>query len=78
MKLTNHLLILGALSAMPFASANANLLVNGNLETPLVAKGTFTIFNSIPGWTSTSGAGIEIQRSVAGTSFDGNPACRVG
>jgi hypothetical protein len=61
----------GLALAMPFGSANANLLVNGNLEMPAIADKTYQIFASIPGWTTSFGPGIEIQNQVAGTSFDG-------
>ena len=69
---TFSLLIITLLSVLPFTSANANLLVNGNFELPHVANGTFRIFKNIPGWTTVSGAGIEVQFQSAGAPFDGN------
>jgi hypothetical protein len=62
---------LGLALAMPFGSANANLLVNGNFEMPALADKSWQVFASIPGWTTSFGPGIEIQNQVAGTSFDG-------
>jgi hypothetical protein len=60
-----------AFAAMPVALANANLITNGSFETPDIASGTYSIFANIPGWTTTFGAGIEIQDHVAGSPFDG-------
>jgi hypothetical protein len=65
------LLGLGLALAMPFGSANANLLVNGNLEMPALADRTWQVIGAIPGWTTSFGPGIEIQNQVAGNSFDG-------
>ncbi|WP_374652804.1 DUF5801 repeats-in-toxin domain-containing protein [Dongia sp.] len=48
-----------------------NLLINGSFESPDVANGAYGIFGSIPGWYSTSGAGIEIQDHAAGNPQDG-------
>lgn len=49
------------------------LLVNGSFELPVIGPGTFAVFATIPGWTSTtpSPGGIEVQRSVAGSPFSG-------
>jgi PEP-CTERM motif len=51
--------------------ACANLIVNGSFETPDIPTGTFQIFPSIPGWSTTFGSGIEIQDHVAGSPFVG-------
>lgn len=66
--------LLGVLSA---DSARATvlgpeLLTNGSFEEPDVNTNTYAIFGAIPGWTSTVGAGIEIQDHVAGSPFDGD------
>jgi hypothetical protein len=61
-------LISAALLAVPVL-ANANLLVNGSFEDPGVYAGTWTIYDSIPGWTVISG--IEIRNNVVGTAQDG-------
>jgi len=54
------------------ASAQVNLLSNGSFESPAIGFGSFSVFGSIPGWTTTVGSGIEIQNHVAGTPFAGN------
>jgi Ca2+-binding RTX toxin-like protein len=48
-----------------------NLIVNGSFETNLTANRTWSVFNQVDGWKSTSGSGIEIQEGVAGTAADG-------
>lgn len=50
--------------------ADASLILNGSFENPNIPTGTFAIFGSIPGWTTTFGSGIEIQDHVAGSPFD--------
>jgi len=42
------------------------LVTNGSFESPNIPTGTFSIFASIPGWSTTFGGGIEIQDNVAG------------
>jgi Ca2+-binding RTX toxin-like protein len=49
-----------------------NLIVNGSFETNLTANRTWSVFKAIDGWTTASGAGIEIQEGVAGTAADGS------
>jgi hypothetical protein len=61
---------IGVLAASP--SSAINLVVNGSFEAPAISPGSYAIFTSIPGWTSTMGDGIEIQNNVAGSPFDGN------
>jgi hypothetical protein len=58
-------------------SASANeLIINGSFEytttTDTQAAGTWSIYNSIPGWTTTFGDGIEVRNNVAGIAYDGN------
>jgi hypothetical protein len=51
--------------------AQASLILNGSFEDPDIPTGTFAIFGSgIPGWSTTFGAGIEIQDHVAGSPYD--------
>lgn len=50
--------------------AQANLIVNGSFEDPAI--GGWQVFNTITGWTTPSGPGIEIQNNVAGSPYDGN------
>jgi hypothetical protein len=66
-----RILFVLAFAALPAALAQANLITNGSFETPDVPTGAYGIFPSIPGWTTTFGAGIEIQDNVAGSPFDG-------
>ncbi len=49
-----------------------NLIVNGSFETNLTANRTWSVFNSVDGWRTTSGNGIEIQEGVAGGAADGS------
>jgi hypothetical protein len=63
-----HLLLAVVLITHSVTSANANLIVNGSFETPLVPVGGFTTFPAgsmaIPGWTV---VGIDV--SVISESF---------
>lgn len=65
-----HLLALGAmaasLAATP-ASAATNFFTN--FDSLVIAPGTWTVVNSIEGWTTTDGAGIEVQNHAAGSPF---------
>ena len=62
-----------ALLAFSLADAGhaASLLVNGSFEDPAVAPGTWAVFGTIPGWTTTFGPGIEIRNARVGTAQDG-------
>ncbi len=62
-------LTLSALFAFT-APAHATLILNGSFETPDIPTGTFAVFASIPGWSTSFGPGIEIQDHVAGSPFD--------
>ncbi len=56
------------------ASATVNLVVNGSFENaPGLGVNTWKVYggSSLPGWTSTTGAGIEVQSGVAGQAADG-------
>lgn len=52
--------------------ASADLIVNGSFEAPPIPNPSYSIFTSIPGWTTSSGPGIELQNNVAGSPFDGS------
>lgn len=52
-------------------TANANLIQNGSFEETIQANGTWGIYNSINGWSTTNGAGIEIRNNVEGTASNG-------
>lgn len=61
-------LFLAALSLSNLAIAD--IIVNGNFEQPRVKNNGAYFFKKIPGWTSTLGDGIEIQR-FGFASFNG-------
>ena len=50
-----------------------NLMVNGSFETHgALSNGSWGVLQSWDGWFTTYGAGIEIQRNVAGAAYDGS------
>jgi hypothetical protein len=51
-------------------SARANVIVNGSFEDPAIDPGTWSVYDSLPGWTAT--AGIEVRNAIAGIAYDGN------
>ncbi len=51
----------------------ASLILNGSFETPDIPTGTFAVFASIPGWSTSFGPGIEVQDHVAGSPYEGDP-----
>jgi len=63
---------LALLCCASMALAGPNLIVNGGFESPTIGTGSYAISPAIPGWTSTIGDGIEIQRWIAGTPYEGN------
>lgn len=60
-----------SIAAGTLVKTGDNLIVNGSFETNLTANRTWSVFNSIDGWRTASGSGIEIQEGVAGTAADG-------
>lgn len=58
------------LLALPF-QVNANLVVNGSFENNGPGQAGWNVYQSIPGWTTVSGPGIEVRNNVAGTAQDG-------
>lgn len=52
-------------------TANANLVQNGSFEDTIQANGTWSVYNSINGWSTTRGAGIEIRNNVTGIASNG-------
>jgi hypothetical protein len=50
----------------------SNIVVNGSFELPALANPSWSLFDSIPGWSLASGPAIEVQNHVAGNPFDGN------
>lgn len=62
--------VLLMLSALP---ANADIIENGGFEDPALDYGTWSLFDSIPGWSLLGEVGhIEIQNNVAGTPYEGS------
>ena len=51
--------------------ANANLIQNGSFEETNQGNGSWSVYNSINGWSTISGPGIEIRNNVEGTASDG-------
>lgn len=49
----------------------ANLIVNGSFENPDIAAGSWSVYDSIPGW-STTGTGVEIRDNFMGTAYEGD------
>jgi hypothetical protein len=67
-----RLVCLAFLCCASMALAGPSLIVNGGFESPAIGTGSYAIFPAIPGWTSSMGDGIEIQRWIAGTPYEGN------
>lgn len=68
------LLIAAALSIsnMAFSNmANANLVQNGSFEATSILNGSWSVHNSLPNWSTVSGAGIELRNNVVGQASDG-------
>ena len=72
MKAISAIFLTIALALMVPFSANANLITNGSFEDPDIPTGTWQVLNSIPGWATSFGPGIEIQDHVAGSPYAGN------
>lgn len=75
MKKIAALLAIAGFAIAGQASATVNLVVNGSFENaPGLGLNSWTVYagSSLPGWTSTSGAGIEVQSGVAGQAADGH------
>ncbi len=64
-------LAVGLLMVGGAGMANANLIINGSFETPVLKDKAWSVYKSIDGWQTVSGPGIEVQRNIAGTSYDG-------
>jgi len=64
-------LVTGLLMLGTAGVAKANLIVNGSFENPARTGNSWAVYTSIEGWATTSGPGIEIQKNVAGASYDG-------
>ncbi|CAN5914139.1 hypothetical protein BH11PSE8_BH11PSE8_15380 [soil metagenome] len=64
-------ILLAAVLATSFGAANA-ALVNGSFDDQVQSAGSWNVYQTVPGWTTTSGSGIEVRNSVAGNSYDGS------
>jgi len=66
-----RLLALIALSGFySVSTAAAVTIANGDFENPTQNPGTYTIYTSFPGWT-TSGFGVELRNNLAGQAYQG-------
>lgn len=55
------------------ATANATLLTNGDFDADVNLTGNqWRVYDSIPGWITTSGPGIEVQRNSVVTAQSGS------
>jgi PEP-CTERM motif-containing protein/uncharacterized protein DUF642 len=60
-------------SSLIASSASASLITNGSFETDVGLTGSqWSVYNSIDGWYTSNGAGIEIQRNTVVSAQDGN------
>ncbi len=57
------------ISASSFA--NANIIQNGSFEDNLQADGSWSVYNSLTGWQTVSGPGIELRNNVEGAASHG-------
>lgn len=75
MKKTGLLSIaLAVVFALSVNVSQANYIVNGSFEDPVLNNGQWAVYETITGWYKTSGAGIEIQNNGAvpgASAFDG-------
>lgn len=66
-------LLVSAILLSASGIANANLVQNGSFEADIQANGTWNVYPSLSGgWTSVSGAGIELRNNVYGLASDGS------
>lgn len=61
------------LIALVLGSADASMLQNGDFDDNVGLSGrAWRVFNAIPGWTTTQGPGIEIQRNTIVAAHSGS------
>lgn len=53
------------------ARANPNLIEDGGFEAQRQADASWSVYSTIPGWRTVSGAGIEIRNDIVGSAFEG-------
>jgi hypothetical protein len=60
-----------AAAQQPDAGREANLVVNGGFEEPMILEGYYAHADALPGWTLAFGPAIEVQNRIAGAPFEG-------
>jgi hypothetical protein len=65
------LIVALALIAPGLAGAQ-NIVRNGSFEETNQPSGTWNVYNTITGWSTLQGPGIEVRDNVAGTAYDGS------
>ena len=67
-----NLIVAAALIAILGSAHASNIVVDGGFESVNQANGTWNVYTSIAGWTTTSGSGIEVRNGVAGNAYEGH------
>lgn len=66
------LIIAAALFAsLGSAHAGPSIVVNGSFEQQAQANGSWAVYQTLPGWSTVSGSGIELRNKVAGNASTG-------
>ena len=60
------------LASLGAAQADASIVVNGSFEAQAQAAGTSSVYQTLPGWTTTGGSGIELRNQLVGNASDGS------
>jgi hypothetical protein len=63
-------LLLVILILVPISVYADSIIDNGSFESP--TPSTWDVYPSIPGWSTTSGSGIEVRNNHVGTAYDGH------
>ncbi len=63
--------VIAALVAGQAHAAPTELVTNGSFEATTISNGSWSVFGSLPGWSSI-GSGIELRNNVAGSAYDGS------
>ena len=72
------IIALAALAALSATASAANLITDGSFESITQASGTWSTYNTVPGWLVSqdnffpSSHGLEIRNNIVGTAEDGN------
>jgi hypothetical protein len=65
----SSLSILAAAAFLALPASASTIVVNGGFEDPALATNTWAVFSNITGWSTTSGAGIEVENGTAGAGL---------